>query len=132
VYTDPKRHEHKGKSIMRLEEARHMYPNSLASKLYKDADITIKYLVIGELRYSVVIKNNDIYSMKNKEVTRIDRLEDSEDRLFEMPIYSIDYITIGGQMVAIDFNRVQKLSNLGIQEYLKPEEVIENIYRSIY
>ena len=109
-----------------------MYPNSLASKLYKDADITIKYLVIGELRYSVVIKNNDIYSMKNKEVTRIDRLEDSEDRLFGMPIYSIDYITIGGQMVAIDFNRVQKLSNLGIQEYLKPEEVIENIYWSIY
>ena len=48
-----------------------------------------------------------------------------------LPIFSIDYVPHNDVMVATDFNEVQNLSELNIQDYISKEEVIEQIYNSL-
>lgn len=131
VYTNPRLHESKGKRIVRLDEARLMFSNNLASKYYEEANgVTLKFLQVGARRFRVTLKS-DGQSLQEGNVTDIVELASELNFCIMHPIFSIDYITTGKEMIAIDFNKVQQLDKIGMESVLSPGEVITEIKRSI-
>ena len=45
------------------------------------------------------------------------------------PIYSIDYEIINSEYIAVDFMNIVKLNDIGVNYFMKPEEVIGEIYK---
>lgn len=128
VYNNSSLHGFKGKSVMDIEEARELYPNLPASKFYEEANgETIKVLQIGSRRFRMTLKNEDLHLLKEGRVTDIIELTPQLNYGIMEPIFSIDYIFNGVDMLAVDFNKVQKLDTLGIQDIMTPEEVINEI-----
>lgn len=128
VYTNSSLHESKGKSVIELREARIMYPNMPASKFYSEANgETLKVLQVGSRRFRITLKQTEEYSLNEGEVVDIKELSPQLNYGIMEPIFSIDYISDGIDMLAVDFNRVQRLDTLGIQNIMTPEEVIDEI-----
>ena len=48
--------------------------------------------------------------------------------LIQLPIYSIDYISVGGVQTAVDFNTVQKLSDAKLDFILPSADVRALVY----
>jgi len=131
VYTRPELHNSQGKMVIDINEAYSLYPNNLASKFSEEADgTTLKFLQIGQTRFKIIYKTTEPYSLKVGDIQSIERLNDNESSI-NIPIFSIDYINVGGSMVAIDFNRVQNLSLLGIQEYINSIDIIKYINKHV-
>lgn len=131
VYTNPLKHDYLGKKIVDYSAARLMYENNLASKFIEEANgITFKYLQVGTRRFRVYMKNDEPLELKKGRVIEIQEIQSSRGKQFRgNPIFSIDYINIGGEMVAIDFNEVQHLGELELERVIKKEEVTEEILK---
>lgn len=130
VYMDPYGHNGKGKRIMSFTEAMEGYSNCLASKYIDETNVTLKYLQIGERRFN-------IWFQKEKMSLSIGKIVDIQESFKEFniligePIYSIDYITYNNKFIATDFNRVENLSSINIQNYLSPEDVVLEIQKAL-
>lgn len=135
VYTDPTLHGGKGKHLMKIEHAREMYGSQLASKFYKEANgITLKFLQIGSRRFRLTMQADTKElnkSLDEGKVIDIQELNPELNYSIMYPIFSIDYISNGSEMIAIDFNKVQKLDKLGMDKILKPEEVMKEIKKAL-
>lgn len=131
VYTNPLKHDYQGKKIVEYGEAQIMYDNHLASKFIEEANgITFKYLQIGTRRFRVYMKNDVPLELKRGRVIEIQEIQSVGYRQFKSnPIFSIDYINIGGEMVAIDFNEVQNLGELGLEEVMDAKAVTEEVIK---
>ena len=64
-------------------------------------------------------------------VISIDEIEPGFNYLIHHPIFSIDYIPRNEEMLAVDFNEVQHLGNLGFDKIMTPDEVAAEVIRSI-
>lgn len=125
VYTNPKLHNFEGKKIIRLAEAKILYPNYVASKFYDEAKgETLKYLQVGDKRFRLMMKNRNTERVDEGVVMNIVELAPEPSTYISDPIFSIDYISNGKEMVAIDFNRAQELGKLGFRSIMSPESVM--------
>lgn len=132
IYTNPKLHESKGKILMSLDDARMLYPTYLASEFYNEADSEfLKYLQIGYRRFTLKMKSGDKNKFGDCLVTDIKEMTPDLNYLMMKPIFSIDYISNGKEMIAIDFNMAQRLSKLGIDKIMTAEQVMSEIKKSM-
>lgn len=131
VYTDPKLHLGMGKQVCSWHEAMLNYSNCLASLYLDETDgVSLKFLQLGSRRFRIMMKGEKD-SLLPGVVTSIEELEQGYNYVIPIPIFSIDYISNGNEMVAIDYNEVQELSSLGIEKIITEAEVVEQIYRAL-
>lgn len=133
VYTDPKQHSGQGKKLLTVEEAKVMYNNCIASNYYKtENNLTIKYVQIGKRRFTLYFKKNENSNpLSMGDLINIQETQSEYNRLVGLPIFSIDYISVGDKMLATDFNEVQSLESLGMYNYIQKEDVIKEIIDSL-
>ena len=131
VYMDLHGHRGKGKLLMRLNEANMLYPNKLASEYFDtNPGITFKILYIGKRRFRCVLRNSDFFT--ENEILDISELPSGYNLKIALPIFSIDYVQDrSNQMLACDFNSVQRLDYLGMEKLLSANDVISEIYRAM-
>ena len=132
IYTDVKAHESKGKRIVDIDPAVDMYSTNLCSPLYTDGNgVTVKFLQIGELRYRITFQNKNFNTeISEGEIVDIVRLESGLNYSIQEPIFSLDYIQSGNNMLCMDFNQVQKLESLSFQNILASEVIVEQIVKA--
>ena len=133
VYTNPSLHNFLGKHIYSYDEVRLSYSNCVVSKFLDKCDgYTIKYLQVGKRRFRLMFHNpnyND--TLMEGDLVSIDEMEPSYNYPIGLPIYSIDYISDGREMQAVDFNEVQNLGQLGMDKYISAEEVVAEIHAAL-
>lgn len=133
VYTNPMLHNFLGKHIYSYNEANGQYRNCLASEfLINSKGCTVKYLQVGERRFRMMFQNDE-YKTKLMEgkLVALDELPRQYNYAIGLPIYSIDYVSNGGEMVAVDFNEVQQLDRIGFQSVMNAEDVADEIKRAL-
>lgn len=124
IYTDQNSHGTKGKRIVKLDDAIRNYYNYPASIVTKPDDgMLYKYLQIGSRRFQMTI---DLENKTPKSLVE-NKSEFSDNFMF--PIYSIDYEIINSEYIAVDFMNIVKLNDIGVNYFMKPEEVIGEIYK---
>lgn len=128
VYTNGSLHDGLGKRVVSLDEARELYANHLAAKYYEEANgETLKVLHVGTRRFRICMKTNEMDSLNEGSIESITEITPQLNYSIMEPIFSIDYISNGEGMVAIDFNRVQNLEKLSFQSIMSSKEVIEEV-----
>lgn len=131
VYTDPSKHDGSGRILMSYDEANMIYPNSLASEFFDEADgFTNKLLQIGSRRFKIVFKAEPL-SLKTGDIVSIDEITPSYNMLLGLPIYSIDYIPTHDGMLAITLNTVERLLGYGLEKIITAEQVISEVYNAL-
>lgn len=132
VYKNPKGHNGTGKEIMSVSEALQYHSNCLASKYIPSEDgITVKFLQIGKRRFTLYFKKDEAVTLNMGKLISISESFSEYNRLIGLPIFSIDYISNGIEMIATDFNEVENLQNLSLQNYLSPDTIIEEIRNAL-
>lgn len=132
VYTNPKLHNGCGKRIMTVNEALQSYGNCLASPYIFNNGLTVKYMQIGKRRFNLYFQKGGALSLDIGTLIKIEELPSDYNRLIGIPIFSIDYISDGTYMIATDFNEVENLSMLGLNNYIGPHEVISEIIETMH
>lgn len=127
VYKDPMGHHGNGKAIMSVDDAMQYYSNCVASNYYNKDGFTIKYLQIGKRRFSLCFKKNEAGTLDVGTLIDIKENTSEFNRLIGLPIFSIDYISNGCEMIATDFNEVENLHNINMDRYLDSNTVITEI-----
>lgn len=127
VYKDPMGHNGNGKAIMSVDDAMQYYSNCVASNYYNKDGFTIKYLQIGKRRFSLCFKKNETETLDVGTLVDIKENTPEFNRLIGLPIFSIDYISNGCEMIATDFNEVENLHNINMDRYLDSSTVITEI-----
>lgn len=127
VYKDPMGHHGNGKAIMSVDDAMQYYSNCVASNYYNKDGFTIKYLQIGKRRFSLCFKKNEAETLDVGTLIDIKESNSEFNRLIGLPIFSIDYISNGYEMIATDFNEVENLHNINMDRYLDSNTVITEI-----
>ena len=123
VYTDVFAHDGMGKKVMAVEEAQAFHNNCLASKYYESQ--------IGNVRVTLKYEKETELTLDKGKLVDIDMNKTDYNRLIGIPIYSIDYISGNEVMLATDFNEVENLRNLGLDEYITKEQIVELIKGSL-
>ncbi|MCL4417391.1 MAG: hypothetical protein M1365_11955 [Actinobacteria bacterium] len=132
VYYNPKLHDSKGKLVVPINEARIMYENNLASRYYSESNGEyIKFLQVGKRRFRVNMKIPEKESLSGGIVVSIQELESLFNYYIMQPIFSIDYISSGKEMLATDYNSVQSLMKLGFESIMSPKEVMDEIKQAL-
>lgn len=127
VYKDPMGHHGNGKAIMSVDDAMQYYSNCVASNYYNKDGFTIKYLQIGKRRFSLCFKKNEAETLDVGTLIDIKENTSEFNRLIGLPIFSIDYISNGCEMIATDFNEVENLHNINMDRYLDSNTIITEI-----
>lgn len=127
VYKDPMGHHGNGKVIMSVDDAMQYYGNYVASNYYNKDGFTIKYLQIGKRRFSLCYKKTEPETLNIGTLVDIKENTQEFNRLIGLPIFSIDYISNGQEMIATDFNEVENLHNINMDKYLDSNTVITEI-----
>lgn len=130
VYIDPRKHRGEGKILMGSYDALLTYPNSLASPYYEgNNNITRKFLQIGSRRFRLVLKNESTFKLG--EIIDFVEIQPSYNFDLRIPIFSIDYVDTRYGMVAIDFNNIECLKDLGLDRFIEPDNILYEVYTSI-
>lgn len=134
VYTDPKKHNGAGKKLVSYEEATTFYGNFPASKYLEDNNgFTVKVVQVGRRRFTLTFKKEPgDKSLHEGVLVSIVEMSPSYNMLIGLPIFSIDYVAYGCEMIATDFNEVENLSRIGLDRYLSGQEVCNEIINSLY
>ena len=131
VYTDTKAHEFRGKLIVDTRIASDIYSTNLVSPYYSETrGVTVKFLQVGSKRYRITFKNEE-ETISEGIITKIEELTPDLNYLIRLPIFSLDYIFDGKEMICVDFNTVQNIGNLGLKDILTPQEVIDEIKKAL-
>jgi len=131
VYTEPKLHQFKGKLIVDTSTAVDLYSTNLVSPYYENTrGVTVKFLQIGSRRYRITFKN-DNQTIEEGTITSVEELTPELNYLIRLPIFSLDYIFDGEEMVCVDYNTVQNIGSLGFKDILSPPEIMEEIKKSL-
>lgn len=129
VYTNPSLHSFKGKKICTYNDVIQQYSNYLVAEFIRESGgYTVKYLQVGERRFRITMYNpNFCTTLEEGNILSIDELNKQYNYAIGLPIYSIDYISNGQEMLAIDFNTVQSLSRINFQLVMSPDEICKEI-----
>lgn len=131
VYTDLTQHTEESKLLLSADEARLMFPNSLASIFRSEAEgLVCKLLNVGSLRYKIILQD-DTKSLKQGKVVQVSSLPPAYYPQLGLPIFSIDYIPTSDGLLAITLNTVEKLDSYGFQSILPPEIVKAEVYNAL-
>lgn len=131
VYTDIRAHNSLGKIIVDSKLAADIYSNNLASPYYIESNgVTIKFLQVGTRRFRITFKN-DKEELNEGTIESVEELEPALNRLVRKPVFSLDYIPNGKEMLCVDFNAVQHIGKLGLQKIMSGTEVIEEIKKAL-
>ena len=131
VYADTQGHRGEGKMVMSLSEANLMYRNKLASEYFEcNKELTFKILTVGKRRFKIILRNRN--QLIENEVLELQELASGYNYNIACPIFSLDYVKNNeGEMLVCDFNIIQRLDYLGIQNIMSEEEVIKEIYGAL-
>ena len=125
VYTDLSKHGGKGKVLVTFDEANLMYRNKMCSLLSSNYDgYTYKYVQIGKRRFWIKMLNVDL---KASQVVQVQELSNQYNYLIKYPIFSIDYTFDNGKQVAVDFNSIQSLKNLSLDNLFSAVEIVKEL-----
>ena len=121
VYTDLMSHGREGVISVTYNEAVEMYHNRLCSTVnWLGYGYIYKYIQVGTRRFWITTdRSGNVLGMREME---------SGYSLIQLPIYSIDYISVGGVQTAVDFNTVQRLSDARMEFILPSVDVRELVY----
>lgn len=138
VYTDEYGHSGNGKVIMKIREAYELYSSYYCSKFeHSSLNKTYKILQIGYAKYSIIISNDTSLQKQSLVENKVDEIKllgkfefNYSGCLHDVcPIHSIDYVrSDSGNMLACDFNVVQRLDTIGLNEIIKDAEVVNSLY----
>lgn len=133
VYTNPTSHNFKGKHIYSLYDAISQYSNCVVSEFLENyGGYTVKYLQIGERRFRLLFFNpNYKEQLIEGNMVAIEELPREYNYQLGLPIYSIDYISNGCEMIAVDFNDVQCLESINMDKYISASDVIQEVKNAI-
>lgn len=133
VYTDNYLHMGLGKHIYDINTARSQYGNSLMAEYIENTGgYTIKYLQVGERRFNLLFYNGQYKeSLTEGILVKAEELPSQYNIMIRRPIYSIDYISNGITMVAVDFNEVQPLKRIGFENIMKAEDVAMEVNKAL-
>lgn len=131
VYKDPTQHHGHGKIIATVDEAMSAYQNYAASKYCMNSNLTIKYLQIGKRRLTLYFEKKNSVSLDIGTLVDIRESSPEYNRLFGLPIFSIDYVSNGIEMLATDFNEVENLQLLGLERYISATEIESEIKEAL-
>jgi len=144
VYTDINSHRGEGKIKMRLDEAMEKYPNNFASFYIFNWSTSYRHLQIGEKSFWLMYHSNRRDWRSNCGNVNINILSQNigYHKSIKYPLFAIDfvlktdpdfYLKYKGQYkgerkdtyLAIDFNISPGINGTGIEEILKPNEIVE-------
>lgn len=136
VYTDITKHNKEGKLVLTSSEALLLYPNKLASVFVEKTEaVTYKVLRIGSIVVRLLMEDTDTKGnngeLPNSNVKDIEIIRKAPENILREPIYSIDYIPTEDGLAAVDFNSVENLSALKINEFISGEDIIREVYNHI-
>ena len=131
VYVNPFSHNGEGKKIMTVAEAQQSFSNCVASKYYVSDGLSIKFLQIGKIKINLCYKKIDAVTLDKGTLVDLSINRDDYNRLIGLPIFSVDYISVDNQMIATDFNEVERLSDLHIDKYIGAQEIVDEIAKSL-
>ena len=131
VYTNPLGHNGEGKKILTVTEARQSYNNCVASKYLFGDGLSIKYLQIGKLKINLCYKKTSDVTLDMGTLVDVTIDVGDYNRLIGIPIFSIDYISVNNKMLATDFNEVENLGRLGLQQYLTKEQIVDEVAKAL-
>lgn len=133
VYTNPLLHDFRGKHIYDSEDVAGHYSNCVVAEFLEQSNgYTVKYLQVGERRFRLMFYNpNYLTQLCEGTLIALEELPRQFNYAVGLPIYSIDYISNGVEMVAVDFNEVQNLSKIGMDAVMKPDEVVTEVKRAL-
>ena len=129
VYTDPNKHDGTGRVLMRLSEAQLTYPNSLSTEFHSDVHQINKLLYVGSRRFTVILNTEG--GLDRGKVVSISEINSMYNYMIGIPIFSIDYIPTSNGLLAMTLNTVERLEDYGLDKILSPEEVVEELSKSI-
>ena len=133
VYTNPSLHDFRGKHIYTFNEVQSQYQNYLVSEFLEEFNgYTVKYLQVGERRFRMMFYNANFKDeLKEGVCVAFEELPRQYNYAIGLPIYSIDYISNSSEMVAVDFNEVQRLNTIGIDKVMSPEDVATEVKNAL-
>lgn len=131
VYRDIYAHNGKGKAIMSVNEALKYHSNCLASKFYITDGTTIKFLQVGQRRFYVTYKKNNVNSLEIGNIVNVQELPSAYNDYIRLPIFSIDYIPVNGIMAATDFNECQNMQLIGLDSIMTGRNAVYEIKNAI-
>ena len=114
-------HGREGVISVTYNEAVEMYHNRLCSTInWLGYGYIYKYIQVGTRRFWITTdRSGNVLGMREME---------SGYSLIQLPIYSIDYISVGGVQTAVDFNTVQRLSDAKLEFILPSTDVRALVY----
>jgi hypothetical protein len=131
VYTDIVTHAGEGKVKLTLEEAKAQYPGHFATQyippstdIYKGR--TERLLSIGDRQFWFEFLSKDDWRSNcgDVQITPLLAVSHSINEL-QIPLYAIDFVTVGHERLAIDLNVSPGVRGMGLK--LKPEEIAKLI-----
>lgn len=134
VYIDDTLHEGQGKVVVSANVALRNFSNCVCTKYYPDVSKTYKVLQVGEKRYNLSFDKTTGETEEDFShglLSDIKILTPSYNKNINIPIFSIDYIETETDMIATDFNEVEKLNKLNFNTILKPEEIIKELMKTL-
>lgn len=134
VYTVPNKHNGKGKLVLDNREAQDLYPN-LPGRIWiphSETDgITLKCVQVGQRRFKVILQgDSDATDLLDKKTVSVEEIRGEYSNWNKNPIYSIDYIPTKNGLMATDYNYVENLGNLGIDQIMSSKDVYNEIINS--
>lgn len=133
VYVDDTLHECQGKIVVSAKIALRDFSNCVCTHYYPDVCKTYKVLQIGEKRYNISFDktHNGAEDFSHGLLSDIHQLTPAYNKNIKLPIFSIGYIETKTDMIATDFNEVEKLYRLNFNNVLKPEDVVAEILKTL-
>lgn len=135
VYTYTRSHAGEGKLKLPLVEALERYPDCLASEyipaLPSGNGQSLRYLRVGFrqfwLRYTSLDDwRSNCGSVEIEFLSEEAPLDPMATRAIDSPLFAVDFIK-ADRLYAIDFNTAPGLRGTGIEERMKPQEVVDAI-----
>lgn len=100
----------------------------MAEFLDKSGGYTIKYLQVGQRRFNLMFYNPDYMDkLVEGSLVKIEELPKQYNYAIGVPIFSIDYISNGVEMIAVDFNTTQSLISIGLDKVIPASDVAREI-----
>ena len=130
VYTDERSHRGEGKLLLGSKEAMEQYPGSYASEYIESAPQSLRLLQVGIMRWMLSYRSDDAWRSNVGSEVEISILSEHVGYSLKIaaPLFAIDFVTDRkGAQYAVDFNVAPGLKWTGIDDRMKPEDIVNLI-----
>jgi len=134
VYTDERAHRGDGKLLLTAQEALEKHPDAYASEYIESPPESLRLLQVGMMRWMLTYKSDDAWrsNVGNEVEIQIVGEHVGYNKDIQLPLFAIDFVCDkDGNRYAVDFNIAPGLKWTGIDDRVKPVEVVELIRQAI-